>query len=250
MLLSGWRNRTLWRRVISVGHQDACSYFESLTIPAWFPRMYHYSSVPLICLISLVSLAGRRPWYMYKLTTSCHMSHEYIDVYCIIMSFFILIDYVFAIVCANIKSCNSTTKNPLGIALKKSCQFSCDFLASTKEWMRRGLEALRSLFAHVELCLYQWPCPPMLLLLKRHTDIQTNSWYLWAKQKPGFFSSQAIVTCFFLNHIKKLYTSGTLLIVQKSFVLSGLRIIYYKLSCYRVGYMFPKRQVLKWPSVV
>lgn len=53
--------------------------------------------------------------------------------------------------------------------------------------------------------------------------IQTNSWYLWAKQKPGFFSSQAIVTWFFLNHIKKLYTSGTLLIVQKSFVLSGLR---------------------------
>lgn len=100
------------------------------------------------------------------------MSHEYIDVYCIIMSFFILIDYVFAIVCANIKPCNSTTKNPLGIALKKSCQFSCDFLASTKEWMRRGLEALRSLFAHVELCLYQWPCPPMLLLLKRHTDKQ------------------------------------------------------------------------------
>lgn len=157
---------------------------------------------------------------MYKLTTSCHMSHEYIDVYCIIMSFFILIDYVFAIVCANIKSCNSTTKNPLGIALKKSCQFSCDFLASTKEWMRRGLEVLRSLFAHVELCLYQWPCPPMLLLLKRHTDKQLVP--LSKNRNQGNqFSRDCVVFC--SNHIKKLYTSGTLLIVQKSFVLSGLR---------------------------
>lgn len=147
VLLNGCKNRTLWRGVTPLGHHDACSYFE------YNPDMVS-TYVPLqFCTLYL-------PDFISGQTSMIHvqiypiMSHEYIDVYCIIIDFFVVIGHVFVIICANIKSCNSTTKNPLRIAVKKSCQFSCDFLESTKEWMRRGLEALRSLFAHVELCLY------------------------------------------------------------------------------------------------
>ena len=82
-------------------------------------------------------------------------------------------------------------------------------------------------------------------------DIQTNSWYLWAKIETRVFSSHAIVSCFVQitsrNCIQAAHCSS---FRSPSYWVDWEGwIIYYNLSCYRVGYMFPKSEVLKWPSV-